>query len=46
VSADEAAWERGRGWALLPGLRCAAYAAGDPLLGDIGRHTISQVIDG
>ena len=44
LPADEATWERGRGWALLHGLRCAAYSAGSPLLGDIGRYTVSQVI--
>ncbi len=44
LPADEATWERGRGWALLHGLRCAAYSAGNPTLGDIGRYTVSQVI--
>ena len=37
LPADEATWERGRGWALYHGLRCAAYSAGNQLLGDIGR---------
>lgn len=46
LPADEATWERGRGWALVHGLRCAAYSADNPLLGDIGRYTISQVVTG
>jgi hypothetical protein len=41
---DEAAWERGRGWALAHGLRCAACSADNPLLAANGRYTISQVI--
>lgn len=44
LPADEATWERGRGWALLHGLRCAAYSAGNPMLRDIGRYTVSQAI--
>jgi len=44
LPADEATWERGRGWALDLGIRCAAYAADDPVLGEIGRYTISQVL--
>ena len=44
LPADDATWERGRGWALDLGLRCAAYSAGNPLLGKIGRYTISQVL--
>lgn len=46
LPADDAAWERGRGWALDLGLRCAAYSAGNPLLGGIGRYTVSQVVSG
>jgi hypothetical protein len=44
LPADEASWERGRGWALVHGLRCAAYAADDPLLNEIGRYSVSQVL--
>ena len=44
LPADEAAWARGRGWALDFGLRCAAHAAGDPVLGRIGRHTVREVV--
>jgi aminoglycoside phosphotransferase (APT) family kinase protein len=44
LPADEATWERGRGWALLHGLRCAAYAPGSPLLSGIGRYTVGQVV--
>jgi aminoglycoside phosphotransferase (APT) family kinase protein len=41
LPASDAIWERGRGWALDLGIRCAAYAADNPLLGEIGRYTIS-----
>lgn len=44
LPADEATWERGRGWALDLGIRCAAYSAGNPLLGEIGNYTITQVL--
>jgi aminoglycoside phosphotransferase (APT) family kinase protein len=44
LPADEATWERGRGWALDLGIRCAAYSAGNPLVGEIGKYTISQVL--
>ena len=44
LPADEATWERGRGWALDLGIRCTAYAANSPLLSEIGRFTISQVL--
>jgi aminoglycoside phosphotransferase (APT) family kinase protein len=44
LPADEATWERGHGWALLHGLRCAAYAAGSPLLSGIGRYTVGEVV--
>jgi hypothetical protein len=46
LPADDAAWERGRGWALDFGLRCAAYAAGNRLLSEIGRYTVGQVLAG
>jgi hypothetical protein len=46
LPADDATWERGRGWALALGLRCAAYTTGNPLLGGLGRYTISQVLTG
>jgi len=45
LPADEATWERGRGWALDLGLRCAANAAGNPLLNQIGTYTISQILN-
>jgi aminoglycoside phosphotransferase (APT) family kinase protein len=44
LPADEATWERGRGWALDLGIRCAAYAAGNPVLSEIGKYTIRQVL--
>src|SRR5215469_1355488 len=44
LPADQATWERGRGWALELGIRCAAYATGNPLLGEIGKYTIRQVL--
>lgn len=44
LPADDSTWERGRGWALDLGLRCAAYSADNPLLGEIGRYTVSQVL--
>ena len=44
--ADDAAWERGSGWALDFGLRCAAYASGNRLLSEIGTYTVSQVLTG
>jgi aminoglycoside phosphotransferase (APT) family kinase protein len=46
LPADAAMWERGRGWALDLGLRCAAYSADNPLLGQIGRYTLSQLLNG
>jgi aminoglycoside phosphotransferase (APT) family kinase protein len=44
LAADDATWSRGRGWALLFGLRAAAYSADNPLLADIGRSTLVQVL--
>ena len=44
LSADDATWARGRGWALDFGLMCAAYATDSPLLGGIGQHTVSEVL--
>jgi aminoglycoside phosphotransferase (APT) family kinase protein len=44
LSADDAAWARGRGWALDFGLMCAAHAAGNPVLGHIGQHTVREVL--
>lgn len=44
LAVDDAAWSRGRGWALELGLRAAAYSADNPVLGDIGRHTIAEVM--
>jgi aminoglycoside phosphotransferase (APT) family kinase protein len=44
LAVDEATWCRGRGWALQFGLRAAAYSADNPVLGDIGRYTLAEVL--
>jgi aminoglycoside phosphotransferase (APT) family kinase protein len=44
LAVDDATWSRGRGWALLFGLRAAAYSADNPVLGDIGRYTVAEVL--
>jgi aminoglycoside phosphotransferase (APT) family kinase protein len=44
LEADDATWSRGRGWAMDFGLRAAAYSADNPVLGDIGRHTLAEVL--
>jgi aminoglycoside phosphotransferase (APT) family kinase protein len=45
LTPDDAAWSRGRGWALQLGLMAAAYAADDPVLGEMGRRTVAQVLN-
>ncbi len=44
LAVDDPTWARARGWALLLGLRAAAYSADDPLLGKIGRFTVDEVV--
>jgi aminoglycoside phosphotransferase (APT) family kinase protein len=44
LAVDDATWSRGRGWALLFGLRAAAYSADNPVLADIGRYAIAQIL--
>jgi aminoglycoside phosphotransferase (APT) family kinase protein len=44
LAVDEATWCRGRGWAVQFGVRAAAYSADNPVLGDIGQHTIAEVL--
>lgn len=44
LAADDAIWSRGRGWALRFGLRATAYSADNPVLGDIGRYTVAEVL--
>jgi aminoglycoside phosphotransferase (APT) family kinase protein len=44
LAVDDQTWSRGRGWALEFGLRAAAYSADNPVLGDIGRYTLAQVL--
>jgi aminoglycoside phosphotransferase (APT) family kinase protein len=44
LAVDDATWSRGRGWALQSGLRAAAYSADNPVLGDIGRYTLGQIL--
>jgi aminoglycoside phosphotransferase (APT) family kinase protein len=41
---EEATWCRARGWALELGLRAAAYSADNPVLSDIGRHTVAEAL--
>jgi aminoglycoside phosphotransferase (APT) family kinase protein len=44
LTVDDPTWARGRGWALHLGLMAAAYSADNPVLGNIGRHTIAEVL--
>jgi aminoglycoside phosphotransferase (APT) family kinase protein len=44
LAVDNVTWSRGRGWALQFGLRAAAYSADNPVLGDIGRYTVAEVL--
>lgn len=44
LAVDDSTWVRGRGWALHLGLMAAAYSADNPVLGDIGRYTIDEVL--
>ena len=44
LAADDATWSRGRGWALQSGMRMAAYSADNPVLNDIGHHTLAEVL--
>jgi aminoglycoside phosphotransferase (APT) family kinase protein len=44
LAVDDASWSRGRGWALQSGLRMAAYSADNPVLGDIGRYTLAEIL--
>jgi aminoglycoside phosphotransferase (APT) family kinase protein len=44
LAVDDATWARGRGWALQFGLGAAAYSADHPVLGDIGRRTLAEVL--
>lgn len=44
LAVDDATWSRGRGWALDFGLRAAAYSADNPVIGDIGRRTVAEVL--
>jgi aminoglycoside phosphotransferase (APT) family kinase protein len=43
LAVDGATWSRGRGWALQFGLRAAAYSADNPVIDQIGRHTLAEV---
>jgi hypothetical protein len=43
LAVDDATWCHGRGWALQSGLRAAAYSADNPVLGGIGRYTLTEV---
>jgi aminoglycoside phosphotransferase (APT) family kinase protein len=44
LAVDDATWSRGRGWALQFGLRAVAYSADNPVLADIGRRTLAQIL--
>ena len=44
LAADDATWSRRRGWALRFGLGAAAYSADHPVLGQIGRYTVAEVL--
>ena len=44
LAADDATWSRARGWALLLGLRAAAWSVGNPVRTAIGRSTITAVL--
>lgn len=44
LTVDEATWSRARGWAWQLGLMAAAYSADNPVLGDIGRRTVTEVL--
>jgi aminoglycoside phosphotransferase (APT) family kinase protein len=44
LAIDGATWSRARGWALQFGLRAAAYSADNPVLADIGQHTLAEVL--
>jgi aminoglycoside phosphotransferase (APT) family kinase protein len=46
LAVGDAAWARGRGWALFFGLMFLAHSADSPLNAAIGRRTLSQVLDG
>jgi aminoglycoside phosphotransferase (APT) family kinase protein len=44
LAVDDATWSRGRAWAVESGLRAVAYSADNPVLGDIGRYTLAEVL--
>lgn len=44
VPANDATWARARGWALDLGIRAAAYSADNPVVREIGLHTIAEVL--
>jgi aminoglycoside phosphotransferase (APT) family kinase protein len=44
LAVDGPTWARGRGWALHLGLRAAAYSADNPVLSNIGKYTIAEVL--
>jgi len=44
LAVDDPTWARGRGWALHLGLMAAAFSADNPVLEDIGRRAIAEVM--
>ena len=45
MAADDAAWTRGRGWALFLGLMFLAHSVDAPVNEAIGRRTLDEVLD-
>ncbi len=44
LAVDDPTWARGRGWALHLGLMAAAVSVDNPVLGNIGRYAIAEVL--
>jgi aminoglycoside phosphotransferase (APT) family kinase protein len=44
LAVDDSTWARGRGWALHLGLMAAAFSADNPVLENIGRRAITEVM--
>ncbi|PFG40015.1 aminoglycoside phosphotransferase (APT) family kinase protein [Georgenia soli] len=43
---DDAAWQRGRGWALCMATAMVAHSDDEPVLAAVGRETLCHVLDG
>ena len=44
--ADDATWDRARGWALVMATAMLAHSDDDPTIADVGRHALEQVLAG